>query len=342
MKHTEILTIRQLANYLRCDVEFLENAINKEFTIIDSKEQENNDLYLVAFNNEIKVNKLYIKKKGVSSGYRIVHAVNTFQLSNTLKILNNYLSDIFIPKKSVHGFVKDKSIKTNAREHLGKKNVLSVDIERFFESITKTMVSNAFFKIGFSKVASDWLSNLTTINGHLVQGFNTSPTIANIVADEMDIELAYLSGNDVTYTRYADDLYFSTNNILPSVDDIENIISNYGFKINQSKTKEMKRGNYQFVTGLTVFDDKMPRIPKRIKKNLRLEIYFIQKYGYKEHAYRRLRNRGVLVHDKEFHFELGQEVVDSQHRLFGWIHYIFSIEPKFAGNLYEKLINPKR
>lgn len=338
MKHTEIKTVKQLSNYLRCSDEFLTNAIRNEFKIIDNKDNKAADIN-VSSSVDIEIEKIYIKKKGKSSGFRIVHAIITSQLENTLKILNNYLNEIFTPESSVHGFVPGKSIKTNATLHLGKKLILSVDIENYFESISIEMISHSLVQIGFDKEVANWISCITSTNGHLVQGFNTSPTLANIVTHQMDKELAKFCGEKIKYTRYADDLYFSSNEFLPDLADVKSIISKFGFKLNHKKTKEMKRGSNQYVTGLTVFDKFYPRIPKRIKRNLRLEVYYIKKYGYAKHAIRRLKNSGLKIHNtKEFQYEIEQEIVENSHRLFGWIHYINSIEPSVGRKLYSKLI----
>jgi hypothetical protein len=341
MKHTEIESVKQLANYSRCSVEFLENAIKNEFIVIDYHNPSDNN-FDKKNRSSVILEKLYIKKKGKASGYRVVYEIKTLQLANTLKILNNYLNEIFTPENTVHGFVPGRSTKSNAKSHLAKETILSVDIENYFESISKEMVVKALTQVGFGVLIAEFISNITTINGHLVQGFNTSPTIANIVTHQMDKELAELSGDEIVYTRYADDLYFSSNDTLPKIKDINNVISSFGFRLNEKKTKEMKRGRNQYVTGLTVFDDKLPRIPKRIKRNLRLEIYYITKFGYKKHAIRRLNNSGLSIYDsREFRFEIEQEIIETSHRLFGWIHYIFGIEPNVGNKLYSKLKDAK-
>lgn len=331
MNYKDINSNKQLANYLRCSLEFLEKAINEEYFIYEN----HNDIS--HHNDSIRVDKFHIKKKGGKHGFRTVHSVFTYQLSNSLKILNNYLNEIYVPNDCVHGFVNGKSIKTNAHLHLGKKIVLSVDIENFFETISDEMVSISLHNLGFQKEIADSIAKITTINGKLVQGFNTSPTLANIVVHEMDLKLIEFCGTNIAYTRYADDLYFSSDDILPDIGEIESIIKTFSFNLNKKKTKVMKRGQSQFVTGLTVFDDKTPRIPKRIKRNLRLEIYFIRKFGYIKHAKRRLKNKGCTLSGQELRWEIEQEIIETQHRLFGWIHYIHSIEPEISKKMYGKL-----
>lgn len=334
-----IKTKKHLANYLRCDLEFLEKAINEDFITVDELNKEDG-LRKVIVNhgkNSLTVQKMYIKKKGKKSGYRTVFAIRNFNLSNTLKILNNHLSNLYTPPEHVHGFVSGKSVVTNARCHLAKKQVLSVDIKDYFNSITKSKVASSLENLGFSKNVGKWLSEITTLNGTLAQGFNTSPTIANIVSKNMDEELNALCGSEVTYTRYADDLYFSGDKDLPDEKLIATILCNNGFEVNPKKTLLMKRGQKQYVTGLTVFDSKHPRISKRVKRNIRLEIYYLKKFGYEKHAIRRIENQIGKFDIDTYQFEVQEEMSNIKLRLYGWIHFINSIEPKIGRRFYKSL-----
>jgi len=332
MNYSEITSLKQLANFLRCDADFLEKAINYEYSIIDDKNETEE------INSDIIVERLYIKKKGRATGYRVVFEVKTFQLANTLKILNNHLNKIYTPPHFIHGFVSGKNVKTNASAHINKKEVLSVDIKDFFDTINDVMITEALINLGFNKQIAKYISSITTINGHLVQGFNTSPTIANLVALPMDEKLLLLCDNSAIYTRYADDLYFSTNTKLPTIESIEDIVTSFGFSLNHKKTKQMSRGKKQFVTGLTVFDNKYPRIPKIIKRNLRLELHYLEKYGFKNHAINRLKMSGLDMHNiNNYQYEIQEEIKKIQNRIFGWIYYINSIEPKVAKRFLGKI-----
>lgn len=336
-----IRTKKQLANYLRCDEAFLERAISEDYKVIDEVDSEKGlrDIIVNVGINGLAVQKMYIKKRGKNNGYRIVYAVRDFNLSNTLKILNKYLTELYVPPACVHGFVKGKSVATNAHCHLAKKHVLSVDIKDYFNSVSKEEVAMSFESIGYYKDVAIWLSELTTLNGYLAQGFNTSPTIANIVSVRMDKRLLDICGENIIYTRYADDLYFSGNSTLPEINQIATILKDYNFELNPKKTLLMKRGQKQYVTGLTVFDPKYPRISKKIKKNIRLETYYLEKYGYEEHAIRRLQNQIGTFDIDYFQYEIQEEMKSIKLRLYGWIHFIGSIEPKIGRKYYNALNN---
>lgn len=337
MKHTELFTKQDLANYLRCDLAFLEKAIEDDYFIRNIDKFNHKEILLSSSSDSISVCRFNLRKKGQNGGYRTVHRVWTGQLNNSLKILNEYLTHIFKPLESVHGFVKGKNIKSNAQCHLAKRIILSVDIKDYFENITEEMVKNGLISLGYQEDISLWIAKITTINNHLVQGFCTSPTLANIVTHQLDKELKKLSGKDITYTRYADDLYFSSDVKEIPLEDITSIIEKHGFVLNNKKTKFMKRGQKQYVTGLTTFDSNIPRISKQRKKNIRLEINYIERFGYRAHAINRLIKRGEDRQNIDFLNKLTDEIMLTRNRLYGWLHFIQSIEPEFAKKYYKKL-----
>ncbi|WP_068943888.1 reverse transcriptase family protein [Chryseobacterium timonianum] len=341
MKHTELSTKKDLANYLRCDLLFLEKAIEDDYFIrnIDTFNQE--DVLLASLtslnNNIISVDQFKLRKKGHNGGFRTVHKIWTLQLKNSLKILNNHLIQIFTPLDIVHGFVKGKNIRSNAECHLAKKLVLSVDIKDYFETITEKMVEEALISIGYNENIALWIAKIVTIDNHLVQGFCTSPTLANIVTNQLDKELKKLCGKKITYTRYADDLYFSSNTEEIPLESIKLTIEKHNFLLNDKKTKFMKRGQKQYVTGLTIFDSYIPRISKKRKKNIRLEINYIERVGYRSHTVHKLIKEGEDPDSLDFYSKLGEEIKLTRNRLYGWLHFIQSIEPQFAKKYYKKL-----
>ena len=187
----------------------------------------------------------------------------------------------------VQGFAKGRSTATNARFHLGKQLVLNADIKDFFDSITVEQVIKVFSSLGCTQPVAEMLAKICTLNGVLAQGLHTSPIIANIVASPLDESFSGLAKiYSCTYTRYGDDMTFSSNDQLPTKAEIAEVLRRYGFLLNESKFSITKRGQAQFVTGLCVFDRDIPRIPKRFKKWLRLTAYYMNKYGLDDHLIR--------------------------------------------------------
>lgn len=169
-------------------------------------------------------------------------------------ILDNILSRVAISDHAF-GFVKDRNPYKNAKCHLGMNHILNVDIEDFFPSIKKSTVERIFVEIGYPKEVSEQFADLCCFEDRLPQGAPTSPALANLACLKLDAILSEFSRrNNLTYSRYADDLTFSSTKFInfKILDEIKSIISNFGFKLNKSKTRFSGRGNQMEVTGIVV------------------------------------------------------------------------------------------
>ncbi len=127
-----------------------------------------------------------------------------------IKTQNNFTSKIS------HGFEKNRSIVTNAEVHKNKRYVVNLDLLVFFPSINFGRVRSYFIKNNYFEINDDIatiLAQLTCYKGTLPQGASTSPLIANMICNIMDIRILKIAKKyRLDYTRYADDLTFSTNN----------------------------------------------------------------------------------------------------------------------------------
>lgn len=238
----------------------------------------------------------------------------------------------------VHGFVRKRSIVSNAKKHLGRQFVLTMDIVNFFESITERSVVEVFTHLGCCSEIAECLARLCTLNGNLVQGLSTSPVLANLASRNMDNELFELARDySCEYSRYSDDITFSGDIGIPSKEKLSIILNKYGFQLNHSKFKIQKRGAKQFVTGLTVFDKEYPRIPKRIKRWVRLNLFYTQKFGLESHVCK-LLNISASDYEKDElkHKEVQEYCNTLKNKIKGWIDYINSVEPNLAKKYYEQ------
>lgn len=188
-------------------------------------------------------------------------------LQKKFKIILDYF---YRPKKSAHGFILGKSIKSNAEKHTKKTYVVNLDIEDYFSTITFARVYGLLKSrpFNFSHPAATVLAQLCTRDGILPQGSCTSPVIANIISASMDKQFTQLAKRkNITYTRYADDITFSfRQRSIPEIfsitdgesieigDAVRNIIENNGFKIKEEKFRVQERNEKQVVTGLVVND----------------------------------------------------------------------------------------
>jgi len=256
--------------------------------------------------------------------FRVVYKVKNQTLRLIQKNIATSISAKWAFPEYVQGFVAGRSIASNASLHLAKGLLMKADIKHFFDSISFGQVSSVFKRLGCRDLVADSFATLCTLNGSLPQGTSSSPIISNIVCEQMDEQLDNLArGYNAIYSRYADDITFS-GMLLPRREEVENILIEHGFQMHPDKFFLSRRGQSQYVTGLSVFDDKHPRIPKRMKRNLRLELYYIKRFGLIEHVKRRY---GL---DEVSETKLLKEGA----RITGWIDFMTSVEP-IIGNRFK-------
>lgn len=197
-------------------------------------------------------------------------------------ILDNILYNCKF-NKYAKAFIPGKSIRENARFHRNQKIVLSLDMKNFFESIPSYKIYHFFWWLGYCKAVATMLTNLCTLNGSLPQGAPTSPALSNLVCYSLDCRLSgFTVKNNIRYTRYSDDLTFSGEfNPGSVIRLVEKILYNEGFELNKNKIRLMKNHNRQEVTGIVV-NDKMQAV-REIRRKLRQDIYYIEKYGLDSH-----------------------------------------------------------
>lgn len=195
-------------------------------------------------------------------------------------ILQNCLEEIAIEyeRKSnkndriSHGFRKNRSIVTNAVQHKNRRFVFNLDLENFFGSITFARVRGFFLKnrnFELTPKTATVIAQIACFDNCLPQGSPSSPVISNLLANILDIHLSRLAAKEgCTYTRYADDLTFSTNKpnfperIAIKVKDdpnswtvgkeLDHLIEHCKFSINHAKTRMQYQDSRQEVTGLVV------------------------------------------------------------------------------------------
>lgn len=193
--------------------------------------------------------KVKIPKK---NGLRTINCLEKNSLLSKVQqsIRVNFLNTISIPNY-VYGFVTGQSYKEYLRPHIKSEFFLRLDIKNFFESITNDTLESVFsyyFRMTANTSGSELSKfvDLITLDGKLPQGAITSPVVSNVVFRELDIRISrYCKKFNITYTRYADDLLFSTDNKYLHnaffIKKIKFILSTKGFKINNSKIKYDKK-----------------------------------------------------------------------------------------------------
>jgi RNA-directed DNA polymerase len=180
-------------------------------------------------------------------------------------------------------FIRKSSIRKNAKFHKKQNKVLSIDIRNFFESISSYKVYVFFNRLGYSTQVSGLITNLCCLDDSLPQGAPTSPALSNLIFLRADARIAgFTRKYGIRYTRYADDLSFSGEfNVGMVIKFVESVLEDEGLKINSKKTRLMHRHQRQEVTGVIV-NNKM-QAPREIRRKLRQEVYYIEKYGLPSH-----------------------------------------------------------
>jgi len=192
------------------------------------------------------------------------------RLADLLNECFNQISKESGKKSLSHGFIKHHSIISNAKNHKNKRYVFNVDIQDFFPSINFGRVRGFFIKnrhFSLDPKVATVIAQIACYNNELPQGSPCSPIISNFIGHLLDIRMANLAKiSKCTYSRYADDLTFSTNkkdfpDLIAVIKD-ENIwvagsklikeVERVGFSLNSQKTSMQYKTSRQMATGLIV------------------------------------------------------------------------------------------
>lgn len=218
---------------------------------------------------------VYFEVKKRSGGTRLLAAPHKRLGKAQRWVFHNILIRLALTSEA-HGFVRNRSTVSNAREHVGKKLVVNLDLKDFFPSISFARVLGLFQSLGYSPAVATVLAllctepprTLVTHDGskywvaagerRLPQGACTSPTLSNLIVRHLDRRIAGVSKRlGWTYTRYADDLSLSCGEqakpymgkVLASV---RKIVAEEGFSVNERKGRVQRSGGRQEVTGIVV------------------------------------------------------------------------------------------
>lgn len=276
------------------------------------------------------------KKKNGKKKVRWIYAPNSALKKQQKEILQAVLYR-YASHPCAHAYVAQKNIRSGASQHIHKAYTIVVDIKNFFPSITKEMIRKAlsFYTQGFSQeeqtkffiwnekaeellrapethelpedvTSLDILIELCTYEGVIPQGAPTSGALSNILLYPLDCLLEQVSEeNDIVYTRYADDLSFSGDNL----EKLKSLVFGYffkkleleGFTINKSKVHVLQ-GQHRFITGLNVHAQGV-RPNRKYRRKLRARLArlrnLVSKCSSADELY------PILVKNRFFHGEIG-------------------------------------
>ena len=193
--------------------------------------------------------------------------------------LNKYLQAYYslLRPAASYGFIRASqhdttppSIMGNALPHVGQPHIYSLDLKDYFTNITTKQVVRLFQShlFDFNKPIAQALTLLVTFEGHLPTGAPTSPVIANLCTLQLDHALmAFATENELNYTRYADDMTFSSKSFIDTEMrlSIHHLIEAHGFHINPKKIHYRHPHQQHRVTGIIV--NKKLNIDRKYLKN---------------------------------------------------------------------------
>ncbi|ROZ79290.1 RNA-directed DNA polymerase [Pseudomonas neustonica] len=306
-----------------------------------------------------------LKRKANKSGYRGRREISvpTPELLTVQRWLSAHVLRQVRPHPASHAFSPGGSIVKCASEHCNAKWLIKLDIADFFGSISEIQIYHAFRKLGYQPLISFELARLCTDRprknvppafvrgrnrmpsgkvrfkarvidqydhryiGYLPQGAPTSPMLANLVMRDIDVQLAAIASRyELRYTRYSDDINFSTTENFSRdkahelIQRVAKCLIKKGLGLNKSKTTIAPPGAKKLVLGLLV-DTAKPRLCHQFKDRLRQHIYYIERFGIEAHAQRRAfdTTAGFIRHIK------------------GLLDFAYMVEPAYALDLTERL-----
>lgn len=279
------------------------------------------------------------------AGRRYIYAPNE-QLKIVQQQLLNLLEQYPIHRQA-YGFTKGKDFVSNATLHVGKKFIFTFDLQNFFPSINRNLVKTFFQMQGIVNYTAEILTELICHpDGFLPQGAPTSPVMTNLILYRFDQNMEALAKKyNCLYSRYADDLTFSTNEdqfpaaiakqisdtyweVNPSIVDILGI---YGLKVNPKKVHMQQPNMKKVVTGVVV-NEKL-NVNRSYIKQVRAALYNLKmKKAYKQEVCKVLGRP-----EKHWYWMEREDVRKALRVLRGQIEHIGNVRGK-ADTYYLQLL----
>ncbi|WP_082556710.1 reverse transcriptase family protein [Modestobacter sp. Leaf380] len=262
-----------------------------------------------------------IMRKKQTGGSRLISAPEPVLMDVQRLILERALTGTPMHPASF-AYRRKRSTLMCAQQHVGARWMLKFDLHDFFGSITEVQVYKVFRSRGYEPLVSFELARLCTRSttmpswstrhqvrypviqsyngrtlGSLPQGGPTSGALANAVATPLDNSLSDLShDHGFTYTRYSDDLVFSSANKFDRtvaraiINAVRRCVSGQGFRLHAKKTRIIPPGARHIVLGLMLSDDGV-RLTPEFRRRIEVHVHGVSTFGLLAHAeFRRFRS----------------------------------------------------
>lgn len=258
-----------------------------------------------------------IKKR--SGGLRLI-AQPTKELKFLQRILVEHELHRLPISSAATAYIKGSSIKNHAEQHAKNRYLLKLDFKDFFPSITAAPINEMLIKHTNYSMEERFIITQILLRApknekilRLSIGAPSSPLLCNWVMNEFDEEvLSYCDSRKIAYSRYADDMAFSTNH--PRVLDeaktfIEQLLekqTSLGLSLNQDKTVNVSTKNNRTLTGLVLSNSGTVSVGRDKKRLIRAQVHSMM--------------TGILR-------------AEESDTVKGYLSFLFSIDPAFVSNL---------
>ncbi|WP_410812821.1 reverse transcriptase family protein [Micromonospora sp. 067-2] len=221
-----------------------------------------------------------------------------------------------------YAYQAGSSIRACAMRHAGARWLIKLDIRNFFETINERQVFSLFHEAGYVRLVSLELARLCTrsaahashvdvrhfggdvrdrviqsynqpVLGFVPQGAPTSGALANAIFHELDVTFSALAHRErMVYTRYADDLTFSSieefdrSRAAQLIRKVGSELRSEGFSLHQKKTRVVPPGGRKLVLGLLVDSDDV-RLSRSMRSRIAENVRGVEKFGLATHVLHR-------------------------------------------------------
>ena len=321
--------IHNFNTYLLPHLTVLFDEINKFLIKYPNFTDHKEDFY-----SEFKVKKRKLDEHGNVRWRKLVNPMPELKQLQR-KICDTLKRCSVLPHNAAHGFVENRDFYTNAALHRCSNHIINLDLKDFFDNIKADLLKqklklHPIFNVipEYTDVLLDNIVNIATYKGSTPQGSPLSPYLSNIFLQEFDYELRQAlndTGTAIIYTRYADDMSFSSKRSLDIsniIHIVENILHNYyndELKINYNKTKKIVPGQC-FITGVKLNQEHNLTIGWKKKQEIKGRIHTLAK----------LIEAGDLCID---------DLIEKALAVKGYLAFINRVEPDYYQNLQTKYTN---
>jgi RNA-directed DNA polymerase len=296
--------------------------------------------------HDVGYRNFHIRKR--SGGRRYIQ-IPPDDLMRAQRWLSEHVLARIPPHSRSFAFSKKASIMRCAAQHSGARWLIKMDVSAFFGSISEIQVYRVFLKAGYQPLVAFEFARLATYApeqssryqraawvrrkpyeriwaygtervGYLPQGAPSSPMLSNLVMHDIDADFEELAASHgLTYTRYSDDLSFSTRKEFDRlrakqlIASVTRRLAASGLRVNKKKTTVVPPNSRKIVLGLLVNGDE-PRLTKEFRSSLRQHLYYMNRLGPRAHAVKR-----------------GFDTISGLYNhVLGLINYAKMVEPEYA------------